>query len=319
MKWSVVRSAKKVLLATGGVLALSVAGSAFAESQTFKVAAVFPGNITDKSFNQAGYEGVVRAKKELGIELAYSEKVAQPDQAEALSDYARRGYQVVIGHGGEFQEAAKRVARRYPDTMFVVTNGVKARENIATLGFDNKQLGYVMGYIGGKMSKSGKGGYIGAQKIKFATELGGGFEAGFMAARPDGKVYTAWTNNWDDISKGKEAALNLISHGVDMIFPTMDNAVIGSLQAARQNEGVYGFGIYYDAIQDWPNTVLQSAILDMRSAMVEVIRLAKADQLEGKSYTFDLSQPEIARIGTYSEVVPESVRLDVDSAIRQFD
>ena len=37
-----------------------------------------------------------------------------------MSDYARRGYQIVIGHGGEFQDAAERVAAKYPDTMFVV-------------------------------------------------------------------------------------------------------------------------------------------------------------------------------------------------------
>ena len=66
----------------------------------FKAAIVMPGNITDQSWNQAGYEGLMNAKKALGIEVAFSEKVAQPDQAEALADYARRGYDVVIGHGG---------------------------------------------------------------------------------------------------------------------------------------------------------------------------------------------------------------------------
>ena len=72
---------------------------------------------------QAGYEGLMRVKEEVGIEVAYSEKVAQPDQAEALAGYARLGFDVVAGHGGEFQEAANRVAKRYPDTIFIVHNG----------------------------------------------------------------------------------------------------------------------------------------------------------------------------------------------------
>jgi basic membrane protein A and related proteins len=67
-----------------------------------RVAIVMPGNITDKSWNPAGYEGLMRAQEELGVEVAYSEKVAQPDQAEAMADYARPGYDIVIGHGGEF-------------------------------------------------------------------------------------------------------------------------------------------------------------------------------------------------------------------------
>ncbi|MEE9360075.1 MAG: BMP family ABC transporter substrate-binding protein, partial [Hyphomicrobium sp.] len=136
-----------------------------AMADAFKVALVMPGNITDQSWNQAGYEGLMNAKKELGIEVAFSEKVAQPDQAEAMADYARRGYNVVIGHGGEFQEAANRVARKHPDTLFVVHNGTEPAKNIATLDFYYKQFGYLLGVIAGRMSKSGKVGFIGAQKI----------------------------------------------------------------------------------------------------------------------------------------------------------
>ena len=211
-----------------------------------RVAIVMPGNITDKSWNQAGYEGLMRAKEELGIEVAFSEKVAQPDQAEALADYARRGYEIVIGHGGEFQEAANRVASRHPETMFVVNNGTEPAENLATADFYYRQFGYLLGYLGGKMSETGKGGFIGAQKIKFSTDLQESFVEGFKAARADGEVFVAWTNDWDDIAKGKEAALNQINQGADVIFPTMDNAAIGSLQAAKDN-GVWAFGLYYDA------------------------------------------------------------------------
>jgi basic membrane protein A and related proteins len=292
-----------------GVAAILLTGGAVAQ-ETLKVAIVMPGNITDKSWNQAGYEGLMRAKEELGIEVAYSEKVAQPDQAEAMADYARRGYDIVIGHGGEFQEAANRVAKRHPDTMFVVNNGTEPGENLATVDFNYGQFGYLMGYIAGKMSKTGKAGWIGAQKIKFATDLQSSYEQGFKDARPDGEVFTAWTNDWDDIAKGKEAALNQISQGADVIFPTMDNAAIGSLQAAKE-KGVWGFGLYYDAYADWPDTVLQSAIFDIRSGMVDYLRLANKQGLEGKNYKFDLTTPDAARIGTFHPAIPEPVKQEV--------
>lgn len=153
---------------------------AMALTEDFKVAIVLPGVITDKSFNQAGYEGVQRAADELDIEFAYSEKTAQPDQPEALADYARRGYDIVIGHGGEFQESVERVARRFPDTQFIIVNGVKAGGNVAVMSFDFPALGYVTGYLAGKVSESGKGGYIGAQKLKFYVELGEGFASGSL-------------------------------------------------------------------------------------------------------------------------------------------
>ena len=301
-------------VALGALMTVPFAGISAAED--FKVAIVLPGVITDRSFNQAGYEGVQRAAEELGIEFAYSEKTAQPDQPQALADYARRGYDLVIGHGGEFQESVSRVAQRFPDTKFLIVNGTEPGGNVATMSFDFAGLGYVMGYVAGRTSETGQAGYVGAQKLLFYVQLGEGFEKGFTAARPDGQVYTAWTNDWDDVAKGKEAALNLISQGADVIFPSMDKAVVGSLQAAKE-EGVMGIGIYYDAIADWPDTVIQSAIFDMRSALGEVISKAKTGSIEGTSYIFGLETPAAARIGSYSDRVPSDVEGEVSALIEK--
>ncbi len=302
---------KKFIKTLAVACAVSISSVALAD---FKVAIVLPGVITDKSFNQAGYEGVKRASEKLGIDFAYSEKTAQPDQPQALADYARRGYDLVIGHGGEFQESVSRVANRFPNTQFVIVNGVEADTNVATMSFDFPSMGYVMGYIAGKSSKTGKGGYIGAQKLKFYVQLGEGFEKGFKAANPNGTVYTAWTNDWDDVAKGKEAALNMISEGVDVVFPSMDNGVVGSLQAARE-KGIMGIGIYYDAQVDWPKTVIQSAILDMRSALGVIIARAKQGTLQGKSYSFGFETAEATRIGSYSNRVPAGVDRQVNRII----
>lgn len=308
---------RRILLAA---MALAVAGGLAARpaaADTFKVAIVMPGNITDKSWNQAGYEGLQNAKEELGIEVAFSEKVAQPDQAEAMADYARRGYNVVIGHGGEFQEAANRVAAQFPETTFIVHNGTEPGGNIATLDFNYRQFGYLLGYIAGKMSKSGKAGWIGAQKIKFSTDLEASYIDGFKAARGgQGEVFVAYTNDWDDIAKGKEAALNQISQGADVIFPTMDNAAIGSLQAAKE-KGVWGFYIYYDAIVDWPDTVLQSGIMDIKAAMVDVLRLARDGKLEPINYKFGVNAPDpkAGRLGTFHPAIPKEVVDEVNKLV----
>ncbi|MGQ3215736.1 MAG: BMP family protein [Shinella sp.] len=303
------------LLATATVLTgLGLSAPAFAEN--LKVAIVLPGVKTDKSFNQAGYEGVEHAAKELGLEFAYSEKVAQPDQPEALADYARRGYSVVIGHGGEFQDSVAKVASRFPDTKFVVVNGTEPGGNVAIMSFDFPALGYVMGYVAGKVSETGKGGYIGAQKLKFYVDLGNGYAKGFKAARPDGEVMTAWTNDWDDVAKGKEAALNEISQGADVVFPSMDNAVVGSLQGVKE-KGKKAIGIYYDAISDWPDTVVQSAIFDMRGALLTTLTAAKEGKLEGKAYIYGLETPTAARIGTYHASVPAAVQDEVAAIIEK--
>lgn len=301
----------------GIFFAAAILSTGPASADSLKVAMVLPGNISDKSWNQAGYEGLMRVKNELGFDVAYSEKVAQPDQAEAMADYARRGYNVVIGHGGEFQEAAFHVARKYPDTLFVINNGTRTAKNVALVSIDLPQVGYLVGYIAGRMTKSGKVGFICAQKLKQYVDLGLSYEKGFKAARPDGSAFTAWTNDWDDIAKGKEAALNQINQGADVIFPTMDNATIGSLQAVKE-KGVYAIGMYYDAISDWPDIILNSAIVDWTQAMVELFAPVKQGRnLAGKKYLFDLNFPKVLNIGTYHPAVPEAVRTEVAGLIEK--
>jgi basic membrane protein A len=310
-------SRRFALMGTAALCASLLLPQAALSQDKLRVAIVMPGNITDKSWNQAGFEGLKRIESELGAEVAFSEKVAQPDQAEALSDFARRGYKVVFGHGGEFQEAVNRVAKRFPETFFIVNNGTQGGANTAAISFDYKQFGNAMGVIAARMSKTGKVGYIGGQKIKFSTDLEIGFRDGFKKIRPDGTVFSIYTNDWDDIAKGKEAALSQISQGADVVFPTMDNAVIGSLQAAKE-KNAYAFGIYYDAIKDWPDTVLQSAILDIGGGMVKLAKLSASKSLKAQVYTYgiDPSDTSAARLGTFHKAVPEAVRLETLNAVK---
>jgi basic membrane protein A and related proteins len=274
-------------------------------AQDFKAAIVMPGNITDQSWNQAGYEGIMRAKQELGIEVAYSEKVAQPDQLEAMSDYARRGYNIVFGHGGEFVDAAQRAAARHPRTIFVVTNGFVSGKNLASLTFNFKEFGYAIGFVAGKMTKSGKGGYISAQKIKIATDLEDGFKKGFQSVRPGAEILVTYTNDWDDVAKAKEAALNHLDRGVDVIFPLLDNGQIGALQAAKERKA-WSFGVWQDIYDNWKDTALQSAVMDYRIALVDFLRQAKEGKIEGKVYAIDIGTPA-GRLGTFNPAIPAEV------------
>lgn len=275
----------------------------------YKVAMVLPGNINDKSWNQSGYTSLVHLKDTYGAEIAYSEKVPQPDQAETLADYARQGYDLVIAHGGEFQGATERVARKFKDTTFLINNGTEAGKNVATLGFSFEQMGYLAGYVAAKQSKSGVIGYIGAQQVLAYVNLMKGYEQGAKAAKSDVKVLVAWTNDWDDIAKGKEAALSQISQGADVVFPTMDNAVVGSLQACKE-KGVKGIGIYYDAITDWPDTVIQSVIANLSNALASIMAdpINKDELLTGQQYSIGLETPSAAGLGSYAAGISQEIR-----------
>lgn len=278
-----------------------------------KAAIVMPGSISDNGWNQAGYEGLTQAGEEFGFVTAHSESIEQPDQMEVLSDYARRGYDLVIGHGGEFQDAVNRVAKRFPETMFMVNNGLKASNNVATADFYFSQLGYLMGYTAAKMSKTGTVGILAAQKFKFTNDTVESYQSGAKAADPATNVLVTWTGDWDDVAKGKEAALIQIEQGADVVWPTMDSATLGAMQAV-QEKGVYGIGIYRDAINEWPE-IVQSAILDVRGNMRSYLSIAAEGKLEGKSYKGDLTNPEAMRIGSFHTDIPADVVAEIEGLV----
>ena len=127
-------------------------------------------------------------------------------------------------------------------------------------------------------------------------------------------MLTAWTNDWDDIAKGKEAALSVISQGADVVFPTMDNAILGSFQAAKE-QGKWSFGIYYDTYPAWPDTILQSAIMKWSRVIADMIKIAKEGKLEFKEYIVGFESPAAVGLGTYNPAVPEEVRKEVAQVI----
>jgi len=278
----------------------------------FKAAGVLPGSITAQAFNQVVHEGLMAAKKRLGIEVAFSEKVKQADQVSAMSDYARRGYNVVIGAGGEFTAAAKRVAKQFPEVLVVVLNGAPT-EGVATVNYNNPQFGYVLGYIGGKMSKTGKAGMVCAQEIKAFVDIADGFKKGWAKGGGSGEVFLTYTDDWDDVAKAKEATLNLINQGADVVVPYLDNGIVGVVQAAEE-KGVWATGVITDLGKSTPKTNLASTVLDFSEATATTIELAKNGKLDRTDHRFAMGS-SAGYMGTINDAVPADLKAEVTKMV----
>lgn len=302
---------RAILGAAAAAFALSL-NMAPAGAAEFKLAGVVPGSITDQAFNQVVYEGYVLARDTLGIEMAYTEKVKQADQAEVLEDYARRGYNVVIGAGGEFVEAVKRAAKRYPDTMFVCLNCALIK-GAATVNFDNHAIGYLLGYVGGKMSDTKILGLIAGQKIKPALDIVKGMEKGLKDAVGGGKVLVTYTQDWDDVSKAKEAALGQISQGATAIVPYLDNGIVGVIQGL-QEKGKFALSAITDLGKTKPDTNLISVVQSWQQAVLYFVTLAKEGKAKRQDYLFSIGDKPLS-VGTINPKVPADLRADIDRIV----
>ena len=91
------------------------------------MALLTPGSIADGGWNQGAYDGLRRIEAELGARISHVETRTPAAFEEGFRDYASRGYDLVFGHGFEYQEAAAKVAAEFPKTIFVTTSGNTVR------------------------------------------------------------------------------------------------------------------------------------------------------------------------------------------------
>ncbi|MGM3306848.1 BMP family protein [Anabaena sp. WFMT] len=278
--------------------------------EKFKIAIALPGIITDQAWNQSGYEGVNLAKQKLGADITYVENVTQADQTEVLTDFARKGYNVVFAHGGQFDAAVEQVAAQFPNTFFVAVNGSIKGDNIAALRIDNLQASYLCGIIGASITKSNKLAYIAGQEFEATQQELRGFELGAKSVNPKIQITSTFTGDWSDVSKGKEATLALISAGNDVIYQWLDTASAAVLQTAS-DKGVYAFGNVKDQLDIAPKAVLTSAVKRLDLAITYLAELAQQKQLKGQIYTIGLERPDILSLGKFGEIVPAAVKQKV--------
>lgn len=224
-----------------------------------KVAVLFPGVVTDQSWNQFGYEGLVRAEEECGVEIAYSEEVSQDEQIEVLRNYAAEGYDIIIGHGGEYSDSIGMVGEEYPDLQFGVADGPPMADNVSATTLSFRQMGYLAGILACEMTETDHVAYVVGELLECSDQGLEGFEAGVETCGREIEVTYIATGDWADVVKGREAALALIDDGVDVLWHMLDTADAGLISAA-EDRGVWAIGLYRDSSSLGPNAVLGSTL-----------------------------------------------------------
>lgn len=286
--------------------------AAATDTSSVKMAIVLPGVITDGGWNQLGYEGVKRVADSLGTDFAYIEKVAQADQTEQLSEFARQGYSVVVGHGGQFDAAIEQVAADFPDTFFLAVNGNVFGDNYASVQTNYNQMAYLAGVIAASTSASKKLAYMTGLEFKGTQQQAKAMELGAKSVDPSVEVAVSYVGDFNDIAKAKEAALALISSGVDVIFHNLDNSAPAVLETA-QEKGIYAIGNAVDQHDIAPAAVLTSTVQDIGGAITYVAELAAKGEVEGKKYVIGLENPDLVKLGTFNDAVPAELKQTVEA------
>ena len=241
------------------VSALFVAGAAQAEP-----AVIYDmGGKFDKSFNQAGYDGAERWKKESG--KAYLEfEISNPTQREqAKRRMAERGADPIVGIGFSQGTSLEKVAKDFPKLKFAIIDSVVALPNVQSIVFKEHEGSFLVGMMAAMASKTGKVGFVGGMDIPLIRRFQCGFEQGAKYANPKAQVSGNMTGTtpaaWNDPSRGAELAKAQFAGGVDVIFAAAGGTGIGVYQAAK-DAGKLAIGVDSNQNHLQPGTMLTSMV-----------------------------------------------------------
>jgi len=279
-----------------------------------KVAGVFPGVITDQSWNQFGYEGLVMAEEECGVEIAYSEDVFQDEQLEVFRNYAAEGYDIIIAHGGEYADSLDTVAKEYPDIYFGLTSGEATTPNMSATILSYRQMAYLAGVLACKMTETNNVAYVLGEILPTGDHGVEGWELGVASCGKDTKATSVATGSWADVAKAREAGLALIDDGADVLYHLLDTADAGLISAA-EDRGVWAIGLYRDSSPLGPNSVIGST-LGSPGAMI--YELACEHVEPGKTVPIYVNTPGGVGVSMhFTDLTPDNIQQEVNEIFEQ--
>lgn len=291
------------------------------DSKKLKVGLVFDvGGRGDKSFNDAAYRGLERAKKELGIEFEYIEPGPGADREAALRQFSNRpDIAVIFGIGFIFTDEITKIAAEFPDKKYgcidyTVDPAKTIPPNLIALEFREEEGSFLVGAIAGLMTKTNKVGFVGGMESPLIKKFQVSYEAGVKHVNPGCQILIGYAGVTGDAfknpGKGKELALGQYSAGVDIIYHASGVTGLGVFEAAREMKK-FAIGVDSDQNDEAPGYIITSMVKAVDIAVYETISQVKAGTFTGgRVETFGLKSKGVDYV--YSDknknMIPDDVR-----------
>lgn len=250
------------LMLTLGAVSAACAEFAPVAKENLKVGFVFIGDVSDKGYTYAHYQGLLEMQEALGLtddQIIYKTNVAEDGACEdALRELVDAGCQIIFGNSYGYMNFMAELADEYPEVIFSHCSGYMSND----VNFNNYfgaiyQARYLAGIAAGLKTQSNKIGFVAAMQT---PEVIGGFDAfalGVQSVNPDAVVYVKYTNTWYDATLERQTADALLDMGCDVIAQHCDTA---NPQIAAQERGVWGCGYNADMTVDAPKGHLTAPV-----------------------------------------------------------
>ncbi|MCF7858776.1 MAG: BMP family ABC transporter substrate-binding protein [Candidatus Cloacimonetes bacterium] len=294
-----------VLLAISTILLIAGCGGA-EKGKKLKAGFVYVGPVGDAGWTKSHDDGRL-AMEELDFmdKSTYVENV--PEGAEAtrvITELAESGCDMIFTTSFGYMDPTMEVAANYPDVKFFHATGYKTAPNATNYMGKMYQSKYLAGIVAGKMSKSGKLGYVAPFPIPEVVRLINAFTLGARSVNPNATVQVLWTNSWFDPVHEKEAANTMIADGCDIITQGTDSA---GPQEAAEAAGVYSIGYDSDMSMFAPKAHLTAPVWHWGVYYRDVAQKVHDGTWTNEPIWWDMGTG-ITGLSPYNDVVPQEVR-----------
>jgi basic membrane protein A len=298
------------------------------------------GGVNDKSFNQSAWAGVQKAATEYGWEAKYIESKQPTDYEKNIDQFATEKYDVIVTVGFMMGDATAVKAKQYPKIKFAIIDnsyfptkdsvacGDTAKDcyddgglkNVASLMFQEDQVGFLAGVLAAGMSKTGTVCSVAGMEIPPVQRFIIGYENGAKWMKASTNVLNVYIPSFIDPAKGKETGLSMIGQGCDVIFGCGGNTGNGGLLAAKEN-GLMAIGVdvdQYGTYAEVKDALLSSAAKNVDVAVYEFLKTVKEGKFKAGAVTANLKNGGVglAPFHDWDGKVPAEVKAKIEEATK---
>jgi basic membrane protein A len=248
----------KTLMGATAALAVSAVGALADPAIIFDLGGKF-----DRSFNEAAFNGAERWAEATGGTYREIELQSDAQREQAMRRLAEAGSNPIVMAGFSQATPLSVVAPDYPDTTFVIIDGVVDEPNVRSVIFSEHEGSYLVGMLAAMASETGTVGFVGGMDIPLISRFACGYAQGVVAVNPEATVIANMTGTtpaaWNDPVRGGELTRGQIAQGADVVYAAAGGTGLGVLQVA-EDEGIFSIGV--DSNQNYlhPGSVLTSML-----------------------------------------------------------
>ena len=223
------------------------------------------GKFNDRSFNQSQLEGLNRAKSELGVQTDPAQSNQVSDYIPNLTSAVRKNADIIISAGFLLADATAKVAKKFPDTKFAITDypveaapfadkqGKPLFKNVEGLTYAANESGCLVGNLAANMVKKQGGkqviGAVGGLHIPPVDIWIAGYKFCAKLYNPKIQVLVGYSGDFVKSDLCKTVAENQIAQGAKVLFQVAGGCGLGTLTAAAQAK-IWGIGVDKDQYKD---------------------------------------------------------------------